>query len=561
MEAAAEKTQHSQNRHGGLMPLTLIMLRRVAIIFTLLLTLSALFIDHAIKSQIEMYQSVRQNLSAQYAKDTEYKLSTVNQGLNDLLANRNALIMLNYDNELERYKAETRLLQNMRSNISSASSEFLIINDGIVLSDRGSCISYQEDLDLIKYMKETPPAQYNRWLTISISPNQYLMKCYKYQNSLIVGIINISDMLSDASSNDFALMITDEDDNTVYTNADLEFTDIKNNPDYETNTAEIDSEDLYFVCAQKVRAGLLSDPVSVILISLLLATVLALISFYITIRKEILVPVNNIYTVSNKIIDGDYETRPDYHCKNKELMRLETAFDSMLDTITNLKLQEYESAIALKDSQLRYLQMQLRPHFFINALSTINSMAYKNDTKSIHEFITVFSRVVRYRFSSSFHTVPLASEIDAVRDYLSLQQMYYQDCFYCYEDIKDEDLQVQVPQMLVLQFVENIFKHTINTDSFTTIFLTSERDTRNNEEMVKITVSDTGKGFSESELEMVNSGFKDADLSKVSGVGLAKASAILRIIYGMDNLIELSNNDPSGAVVSIWVPGKQGSEV
>ena len=51
--------------------------------------------------------------------------------------------------------------------------------------------------------------------------------------------------------------------------------------------------------------------------------------------------------------------------------------------------------------------------------------------------------------------------------------------------------------MLSYTFVENIFKHVIDINSFTTIFIVCSLEEHNQENMLKIEVQNTGKCFEE----------------------------------------------------------------
>lgn len=163
--------------------------------------------------------------------------------------------------------------------------------------------------------------------------------------------------------------------------------------------------------------------------------------------------------------------RPQYVCRNKEMSELRDAYVMMLDTITELKIQEYKRIIQVKDSELKYLHMQLKPHFFLNALSTINSMAYQSEKEDIHQFIRAFSRTIRYMFRVGLHTVSLEEEVKSLEEYLEMQRFLYKENFYYYFNIPEETKNYRIPQMILHTFIENIFKHVMDINSFVTIFM------------------------------------------------------------------------------------------
>ena len=83
----------------------------------------------------------------------------------------------------------------------------------------------------------------------------------------------------------------------------------------------------------------------------------------------------------------------------------------MVQTILEMRVEKYEQELRMKDVQLKYIHMQLKPHYFLNALSTINSMVYQHEEENVHTFIQAFSQNIRYMFRTGLHTVPLQDEI------------------------------------------------------------------------------------------------------------------------------------------------------
>ena len=65
----------------------------------------------------------------------------------------------------------------------------------------------------------------------------------------------------------------------------------------------------------------------------------------------------------------------------------------MVQTILEMRVEKYEQELRMKDVQLKYIHMQLKPHYFLNALSTINSMVYQHEEENVHTFIQHFHRI------------------------------------------------------------------------------------------------------------------------------------------------------------------------
>ena len=61
--------------------------------------------------------------------------------------------------------------------------------------------------------------------------------------------------------------------------------------------------------------------------------------------------------------------------------------------------------------ELRSIKLQIRPHFFLNALTTISSLSRQKKFSEINNYITSLSKNIRYMFRAGFHTVSVKEEV------------------------------------------------------------------------------------------------------------------------------------------------------
>ena len=59
----------------------------------------------------------------------------------------------------------------------------------------------------------------------------------------------------------------------------------------------------------------------------------------------------------------------------------------MTQEISALKIQNYEEALERKNAEVKYLQLQLHPHFYLNAITTISSLSMRGENEQIQSFI------------------------------------------------------------------------------------------------------------------------------------------------------------------------------
>lgn len=116
----------------------------------------------------------------------------------------------------------------------------------------------------------------------------------------------------------------------------------------------------------------------------------------------------------------------------------------------------------LDRSVLTSIRSQMNPHFFYNALNTIQSYIYSNDRKNAGSYLSKFSRLTRMILEmSEQELILLEEEITACRLYLELEQARFNDDFSFSIETKNviDATQVRLPPMLLQPYIENAIKH------------------------------------------------------------------------------------------------------
>lgn len=502
-----------------------------------------------------------------YRTNLNKALNKIESDLQDILSNQIALQMLKNRSDLRRWRASynlTSLLDEKR--VTTQDVDGYVISDtayNTFLMARNKNIAYSDLDDIESFFKQIDRGKIisSGWTAAEINKKGYLLKYYNYGEILIGAIVSqekVQQILSYGQDTDTGIeffVTNNEKEIICSSNPTWQYGQkIEENGNSVLREQKIlDGEYLVMGSIQHVGLGAQTPYFFIILFFLILVVVLLLfLRFFM--NKEVIGPVKVLSDTSEKIQQGNLMVRPSYECWNQEMLELKETYAMMLNTIMDLKVQHYEKMIQVKDSELKYMHMQLKPHFFLNALSTINSMAYQNKNEEIHDFIQVFSENIRYMFRAGLHTVPLKEEIAHVEKYLDMQKLLYANSFYAYYEMPEQLEEYPIPQMLLHTFVENIFKHAIDINSFTTIFIVCSLEEHNKESMLKIEVQNTGKCFEEETLRRINGTGEDGNSS--GGIGLMHTKEILSILYGQNSLIWLENEEPEGAKVTVWIPEK-----
>jgi sensor histidine kinase YesM len=271
------------------------------------------------------------------------------------------------------------------------------------------------------------------------------------------------------------------------------------------------------------------------------------------VRKEMIYPINRMVDGMNLIDLGEYTTHIEANFRTREFSHLKDSFNKLMDEITHLKIQAYEKIIELKDAELRNLQLQIRPHFFLNAITTILSLSSQNKHGQAEAYAGSLSKNIRYMFKSRLHTVTVKEEIRHTENYFVMQNFKYEGYTFHYVELPVELEDWRIPQMLIQTFIENEFKHAVSADTVLTILIKIGLDKRQGEEMLLIEIEDDGKGYPENVLAYMNKPIHHTP-GDGSRIGLLNIKYMMELMYERTDLIAVSNLEPHGCLNRIWVP-------
>ena len=140
-------------------------------------------------------------------------------------------------------------------------------------------------------------------------------------------------------------------------------------------------------------------------------------------------------------------------------------FDKWRTARINRKSQEIIDRIELEktanQSKLKALKSQMNPHFFFNALNTIQSFILENDKKMAIIVLSKFSNLTRSILEmSDKDEVTVAEEMKVLQLYLDIEKVRFNDDFE-YEIItSDFDTDsCKIPSLLLQPYIENAIKH------------------------------------------------------------------------------------------------------
>lgn len=127
----------------------------------------------------------------------------------------------------------------------------------------------------------------------------------------------------------------------------------------------------------------------------------------------------------------------------------------------NLKEKSEEMLLQKSEAELNLLKSQVQPHFLFNTLNNIYYEVYREAPKSA-ELIERLSDIMRYFVDQSpKEVVSLTTEIQFLENYIELERIRIRHEIEI-NFIKQYNTELSLPPMLLMTFVENLFKHGID---------------------------------------------------------------------------------------------------
>lgn len=200
-----------------------------------------------------------------------------------------------------------------------------------------------------------------------------------------------------------------------------------------------------------------------------------------------------------------------------------------------LERSEYERRQS--DARLRQLQAQVEPHFLFNTLANVQALVDSGSPQAsrVLNSLIAYLRAAVPRMNTQNAT--LGDEVDLARAYLEIMQMRMPDRLQYAIHLDPTLARLPCPPMALLTLVENAVKHGIDP-SEAGGRIDVDVWARNQQCVMRVT--DTGVG-----LQTVSRGL---------GTGLTTLRERLKLAYGEEAQLSLSDVQPHGVCAEVVIP-------
>ncbi|GGE01490.1 sensor histidine kinase [Paenibacillus nasutitermitis] len=286
-----------------------------------------------------------------------------------------------------------------------------------------------------------------------------------------------------------------------------------------------------------------------------LGFIVVLILYLLFIRQMIFNPLQQLIKGMKKLSLGILDVR--LHTNETiEFVFLANTFNNMAQQIEVLKIGMYEEQIRAQRMELKQLQAQINPHFYMNSLNIIYNFAALKDYDSVKKMSLHLADYFRFIMRINRDSITLGEELKHIESYMEIQKFRFPNKLSCVFDIPQPLNSVLLPALSLQPFVENAIIHGfVNRKEPFTIQLSGHVSYEGEQRFVCIAIEDNGIGFPGDVLEKLNGDGMLPQAKTSSRLGILNVIQRLNLRYEGDAEVTFGNRESDGgAAVRIKLP-------
>jgi sensor histidine kinase YesM len=201
------------------------------------------------------------------------------------------------------------------------------------------------------------------------------------------------------------------------------------------------------------------------------------------------------------------------------------------------------------EARMAAMQAQVEPHFLFNTLASIDHLIETDPARAsvMQKNLIALLRASMPTMREATGNGPgsaglrdLARELTMIRPYLEILKVRMEERLTTQIDVPEGLQSAEFPPMMIQTLVENAIKHGLEPKPEGGLLRVAAEIVHGK---LVVSVADTGLGFGRA-------------ATAGTGVGLANIRERLQLLYGAKASLTVTENKPSGTVVTVTVPYK-----
>ena len=391
---------------------------------------------------------------------------------------------------------------------------------------------------------------------VTLAGEQFLAVSLCFQDSFFGALIKVDSLLSSLKNRekegDLSVVLVDSGGTVVYASSDELVGEPAGGSDQYLLTGS-------FVTGQQVgfylgNSGVL-DTVPLFYYFLILMSafsVLIIPLIWLLIRREVTRPIRVIERAMKEFGEDHLEYRIEERASTDQFQYLYTSCNNMARDLRGLMIDNYEKELERLKLERNSLLLQVSPHMLLNSLSMIYSLSLSKNDAAIQAFTRNLMQYFRYVLRENRDFVSLREELAFVESYLGIQKIRYPGRFTYVYKMEDELGEIMILPFLIENFIENAVKYALAPDRVIEIIL----NIRLEEDMLLISIVDTGNGMDAERLRCLNAGEVIEDNSG-RHIGIWNCRRRIQMYFGERADLHFSSVENGGTQVWMALPYRE----
>ncbi len=233
---------------------------------------------------------------------------------------------------------------------------------------------------------------------------------------------------------------------------------------------------------------------------------------------------------------------------NNEVALLEHSYFVMRRRLERLLEETEETSRQKRETEIKALQSQIRPHFLFNTLNAVRCSALNHNTEKAADMVMALTQLLRLTLVKGDELIPLWEEVEALDCYVRILQERHATLFEAEYDIAPEVRDFRVPNLLLQPLVENSIAHGFaDMDRGGVVRVSAVRV---GDEVV-LRVADNGRGFGQRDSGELT-GARERD--RFSGIGLDNVDRRVKLYYGKARGLTFGQTEDGWTLVEMRLP-------
>ncbi|WP_313640620.1 histidine kinase, partial [Paenibacillus sp.] len=294
-----------------------------------------------------------------------------------------------------------------------------------------SYTDYQElKKQIMSFIEDTKVYEkfYSKWKPILLNNQYYIINIVPYHNSYMISMISADNLIAplrqiNLGKNGYVSLISDDGKNvsSPVSNSGKLLDLNRNNtplPNFMKTKTTVKGEFSNASCYVEliIQFGAFEKIMIAQMLIIFLAVIIVCNLCFLTMyfQRKVLKPFKT-FSYNLAYWTDDNETLGMESSKIIELEKANKQFLDLINKIKKIKIDLYEREIEKQKIQLNYMKLQIKPHFFLNCLTNIHSMAQMHMYTEIQNMALSTSKYFRYIFQNDQDFVKLEDELEHIR--------------------------------------------------------------------------------------------------------------------------------------------------